>query len=338
MGICRNKIFLAVLFLAVFAEMMPAGCAGADTKRRKENFTPETEKRLDGTKPADLQVRSDGTEAVEEEIQSDSTEPTELQEHPDSRKQRLHFVDVFGQEYVTDINPDVTKHDYDLKAFLHQGDSLVYQGDMRYTSRLGVDVSHHQGAVDWERVRKAGYEFAFLRIGYRGYGKEGRVCLDREFFSNIKGAQAAGMDVGVYFFSQAINETEAAEEAEFVLKNLEGYSLQLPVVYDPESILDAEARTDDVPGAQFTKNTQVFCRMIAEAGYKPMIYSNMLWEAYEFDLAQLSEYPVWYADYEKLPQTPYHFAFWQYSNEGTVDGIAGAVDLDIQLIPAEDTD
>ena len=136
-------------------------------------------------------------------------------------------------------------------------------------------------------------------------------------------------------FSQAVNEEEAREEAEFVLKNLEGLSLELPVVYDPENILDADARTDDVTGEQFTKNTLVFHDMIEKAGYQPMIYSNMLWEAYQYDLEQLEKYPIWYADYEPLPQTPYHFEFLQYTNTASIDGITGTVDLNIQLIPAE---
>lgn len=87
-----------------------------------------------------------------------------------------------------------------------------------------------------------------------------------------------------------------------------------------------------MPGEQFTKNTLLFCELISEAGYEPMIYSNMLWEAYQLDLEQLSAYPIWYTDYEPQPQTPYHFEFWQYSNVGRVDGISGNVDLNIQLI------
>ena len=195
-----------------------------------------------------------------------------------------------------------------------------------------MDVSHHQGFIDWNKVKAAGIEFAILRIGYRGYGQKGTIKLDNEFKRNIENAQAAGIDIGVYFFAQAINEEEAREEADFVLKNLEGYELQLPVVYDPESILDAPARTDGVSGEQFTKNTIVFCEAIKEAGYTPMIYSNMLWEAFEFDMEQLDMYPFWYADYEKFPQTPYAYEMWQYSNEGHVDGIKGFVDLDIQFI------
>lgn len=163
--------------------------------------------------------------------------------------------------------------------------------------------------------------------------QEGRICLDREFHRNIQNAQAAGFDVGVYFFAQAVNEEEALEEANFVLQNLEGYTLQLPVVYDPESILDDEARTDNVSGEQFTKNTEVFCSAVADAGYDPMIYANMLWEAFELDLEELSEYPLWYADYEPAPQTPYHFRFWQYTNQGQVPGITGNTDLNIEMVP-----
>ena len=245
----------------------------------------------------------------------------------------LDFVDVFGQPYQVEINPDVEKHTYEMDAFVHDGDRLGYQAD-GYEYRLGVDVSEHQGWIDWEKVRNDGYEFAIIRVGYRGYGQEGRVCLDDQFYTNIENAQKAGLDVGVYFFAQAINEEEAKAEAQFVLEHIKGYELQLPVVYDPESILDDEARTDNVSGEQFTKNTEVFCRMIEEAGYEPMIYSNMLWEAYEFDLERLEQYPIWYADYEPLPQTPYHFDFWQYTNAGSVDGITGRTDLNIQLMPA----
>ena len=270
---------------------------------------------------------------AEETIPEDQTESaTEAVAEVEAQPEILNFVDVFGEEYQVEINPDVEKHKYDLEKFVHEGNRLSYTDD-KYEYRLGVDVSRHQGWIDWEKVKAAGYEFAIIRVGYRGYGEEGLVCLDEQFDTNIQNAQAAGLDVGVYFFAQAINEEEAKEEAEFVLEHIAGYELQLPVVYDPESILDDEARTDDVSGEQFTKNTEVFCSMIEEAGYQPMIYSNMLWEAYELDLEYLEEYPIWYADYEPFPQTPYHFDFWQYTNEGSVDGIEGRTDLNIQLIP-----
>lgn len=287
---------------------------------------------------------SDKENGAEKEVEKTIVEESALQDQKESANEEaaeveaqpeiLDFVDVFGQEYQVEINPNVEKHEYDLEKFVREGDRLTYTDD-EYEYRLGVDVSRHQGWIDWERVKASGYEFAIIRVGYRGYGEEGLVCLDEQFDTNIQNAQAAGLDVGVYFFAQAINEEEAKEEAEFVLKHIAEYELQLPVVYDPESILDDKARTDDVSGEQFTKNTEVFCSMIEEAGYQPMIYSNMLWEAYELDLEYLGEYPIWYADYEALPQTPYHFDFWQYTNEGSVDGIEGRTDLNIQLIPKE---
>lgn len=244
----------------------------------------------------------------------------------------IRFVDVFGAPYEVIMDPGISKHTYEPDCFMHEGDMLSYTGDERYDYRLGVDVSSFQGDIDWEKVRDAGMEFAILRLGYRGYGQAGTLCLDKKFEQNLEGARAQGLDVGVYFFAQAVNEEEAVEEAEFVLQYLDGCELQLPVVYDPESILEDEARTDHVTGEQFTKNTLAFCERIEEAGYEAMVYSNMLWEAYKLDLKQLADYQIWYADYEELPQTPYRFTFWQYTNTGRIDGIPGEVDIDIQLI------
>ena len=244
---------------------------------------------------------------------------------------KLEFVDAYGELHQMEVNPDVVPNPYEKKAFLHNGNGMSY-GDEGYDYRLGIDVSHYQGEIDWEKVKASGIEFVFIRLGFRGYGQDGTLKLDTNFEKNIQGARAAGLDVGVYFFAQAINEKEAAEEAEFVLENLLEYDLQMPVVYDPESILHEEARTDHVTGEQFTKNTKAFCESIEEAGYDAMIYCNMLWQAFELDLEELSDYPIWYADYEEYPQTPYHFEIWQYSNEGTVDGILGNVDLNIQMI------
>lgn len=272
-------------------------------------------------------------ENIEKDGQETATDETDdvFQGEAD-QKQMLQFVDVFQNHYEVEINPNVEATPYDDQCFFSEGNKVMYE-DANYTSRQGVDVSHHQGAIDWARVKAAGYDFAFIRIGYRGYGTTGSVNLDREFYNNLKGAQAAGIDVGVYFFSQAISKEEAIEEAEFVLDALKGAALELPVVFDPENILDDVARTDDVSGEQFTENTIVFCERIKEAGYEPMIYSNMLWEAYTLDLEQLSAYPIWYADYEPLPQTPYHYVFWQYDNKATVPGISGETDVNLQMMP-----
>lgn len=243
----------------------------------------------------------------------------------------LEFVDVHGEIHQMEVNSNVAPNLYDNQGFLHNGNRMSYGGE-DYSYRLGIDVSHYQGEIDWQKVKAAGIEFVFVRLGYRGYGQEGVLKLDTNFEKNMKGARAAGLDVGVYFFAQAVNETEAIEEAEFVLEHLIEYDLQMPIVYDPESILHEEARTDNVTEEQFTKNTKAFCETIEKSGYDAMIYCNMTWQAFKLDLEELEEYPIWYADYEEYPQTPYHFDIWQYSNEGSVDGIQGNVDLNIQMI------
>lgn len=304
-----SPAFLLILCLATGLSGLTA-CSGADAPKDTVDESQESADTDADQKKKDKQIKKDKAEI-------------------------LHFVDVYQNPYQVEINPEVKKHDYKDDFFVHNGHLLTYEGDDNYTSRLGVDVSEHQGYVDWQTLKDNGFSFAFIRLGYRGYGQEGRICLDKEFHRNIQNAQAAGFDVGVYFFAQAVNEEEAREEADFVLQNLQGYTLQLPVVYDPESILDDEARTDNVSGEQFTKNTEVFCSAVAEAGYDPMIYANMLWEAFELDLEKLSEYPLWYADYEPAPQTPYHFRFWQYTNVGQVPGITGNADLNIEMIPVE---
>ncbi len=323
----RKHTYRAALF--AFAALL-SGCQSVSNNLQNESGQ-ELETAYDESNAQDEDTQATETPEEKETQDGADVQDEEMQGAEKGARKMLRFVDVFQNEYEVEIKPNIKKHDYNLKLFSHDGDRLSYEGDARYRYRLGVDVSHHQGWIDWAKVKAAGYEFAFIRIGYRGYGTAGKVCIDREFFQNIQNAQAAGIDVGVYFFSQAINEEEAAEEAEFVLNNLKGYKLQLPVVYDPEHILDDDARTDDVPGEQFTNNALCFCRLVADAGYQPMIYSNMLWEAFEFDLEKLAEYPIWYADYEPLPQTPYAFDYWQYSNEGAVDGISGAADLDIHI-------
>lgn len=262
-----------------------------------------------------------------------SSEEREAEVNPTEEKvEILDFVDAHENSYQVEVNPRVIKNEYKKDLFVHDGEKLYYE-DEKYTSRLGIDVSKHQGTIDWEKVKADGYEFAILRIGYRGYGESGTLRTDEKFYEYLEGAKEVGLDVGVYFFSQAINEEEAIEEAKLVIDILNGYKLDMPIVYDPESILHTTSRTDNVTGEQFTKNTKAFCDFIVKEGYETMIYSNMLWQAFQLDLEYLSDFTIWYADYEPIPQTPYNFTIWQYTEEGQVDGIDGNCDINIQLIP-----
>ena len=258
----------------------------------------------------------------------------------------FEFIDACKKTHSAELDDTVPKHSYKNECFVREGEKLFYIGDDRYTSKLGVDISHHDGPVDWKKMKAWGIEFAILRTGYRGY-QTGYLIKDKMFEQNIKEAIEAGLDIGVYFFSQAITEEEAEEEAQMALRLIDPYKkhITLPVVFDPESILKDEARTDGVPGEVFTRTSIVFCEAVKKAGYKPMIYSNMIWEAFFFDMKKLEAYDFWYADYEKYPQTPYNFTLWQYTDTAeSVDGIRldekikKPVDLNIMIVKVEENE
>lgn len=240
------------------------------------------------------------------------------------------FVDVYGQEYEAELLADVPKCSYDYDRLVEQNGYKYYKDtEGNLVSSLGIDVSKYQETVDWQQVKAAGIDFVMIRLGFRGYGEEGKLVEDASFRSHIEGALSAGLDVGVYFFSQAINDEEAAEEAQFVLDRIKDYEITYPVVFDTEEIKDAEARTDGLSTEQFTQNCKVFCDAVEAYGYDTMIYANMKWMAFTLKLTELTEYDFWYADYEAVPQCPYDFQMWQYTESGTVLGVAGNVDVNV---------
>ena len=217
---------------------------------------------------------------------------------------------------------------YGPEDFAYNGDYLTCTAG---ESRLGVDVSSHQGDIDWNAVAAAGVEFAVVRIGFRGYA-EGEINEDTKARTNIEGAKAAGLDVGAYFFSQAINGEEAAEEARWAAEFLEGYELELPLVYDWEHVWDETARTADLVDPELlTACARSFCDAVAAAGYQPMVYFNGYQARDLYDLTALKKYGFWLAQYADAMDFPYAVDLWQYSETGAVDGIGGKVDLNLWL-------
>lgn len=243
-------------------------------------------------------------------------------------------TDNTGKTIAKDLDP-ANLYSYDENDHTTQTSGytgyIKYEDDYYY-SLVGVDVSKFQKNIDWEKVKESGIDFAIVRVAYRGYGKAGSLNEDEYYRKNLTGAKEAGLDVGVYIYSQAINEEEAIEEADYICGLIEEYDVTLPVVYDPEHVDNDVARTDEVSSEQFTKNARAFCDRVKTYGYEPMIYANMLWEAYEFDLSELNDIPFWYADYENLPQSPYDFKMWQYTQAGKVSGINGNVDLNVMYV------
>ena len=170
-----------------------------------------------------------------------------------------------------DLEPTVAENSYDPAGFYEEGGFKRYKSADTIAS-VGVDVSSHQQDIDWELVAANGVEFAMIRVGYRGY-TEGEIQPDDYFTQNIEGALAAGLDVGVYFFSQALDEKEAIDEANFVLESIKDYPLSYPVIFDWEDI-QADARTDGMDSVQLTKNAIAFCGAVEKAGYRAGVYFN----------------------------------------------------------------
>lgn len=252
---------------------------------------------------------------------------------PDSvtkEKQTYRFVDVYGESYEAELLVNLTPCSYDYDRLKWKNGFPFYVDENgEVISRLGVDVSKYQGDVDWKKVKETGIDFTILRLGFRGYGEAGKLAVDEYFEKNIKGALDAGLEVGVYFFSQAVSCEEAEEEAAFVLDHIKDYSVTGPVIFDTEEIKDDTARTDCLTKEQFTDHCIAFCSEIEKAGYRPMIYANMKWMAFTLELERLEDYEKWYADYEAVPQNPYAFTIWQYTEKGKIPGIEGSVDLNI---------
>ncbi|WP_456152786.1 GH25 family lysozyme [Mogibacterium sp.] len=194
------------------------------------------------------------------------------------------------------------------------------------SSVLGIDVSYAQGAIDWNRVAKAGIKFAIIRAAFRGYGT-GRIVADEWFERNIKGAAAAGIKVGVYFFSQAVNEKEGAEEADHIINQIRNYKVTLPVVIDTEYISDSRARGNLISKEIRTAAVKAFCERSLQRGYTPMIYASTSWLNNQLDMSKLSVYKVWVAQYYSRVTYNGKYQCWQYTSSGHVDGINTKVDM-----------
>ena len=220
--------------------------------------------------------------------------------------------------------PQPEANPYGKLDFQYEG---RYLGCLKADTIPGIDVSAYQGDIDWQQVKESGIGFAIIRLGYRGY-ESGKLVEDSYALKNIRGALDAGLDVGVYFFSQAITVEEAAEEAAFVLERIKHYEITMPVVFDWEYVSD-EARTAGLDRRTLTDCYLEFCRIIDEAGYTPMSYFNTYQSRSMMYLYELEEYPFWLALYSNRMTFPYRIEMWQYTCTGRVPGIQGDVDINI---------
>ena len=252
----------------------------------------------------------------------------------DPHEGHVYIYDGFDWIWMTPL-PGVESNSLTAEDFSDRSGRPTYTGS-DYQVLRGVDVSEHQHEIDWAQVAASGVDYAYVRLGYRGY-TEGGLFEDPYFRANVEGALANGLQVSVYFFSQAISVQEAIEEAEFVLERIKDYNITLPVVYDWEKINgETAARTDNLDFSILNDCAVAFCDTMKNAGYAPAIYFNRHLGYYGYDLSRMTDYDFWFA----LPESPfpnfyYAVDMWQYSFTEQVPGIAEPTDMNLMFIPLE---
>ena len=199
---------------------------------------------------------------------------------------------------------------------------------------FGIDVSKWNGVIDWEKVKDSGVTFAIIRAGYRG-SVSGALVVDPYFESNMQGAQDNHIPVGIYFFTQAVNEIEAVEEASAVLSLAETYNLTYPVFIDSEGA-GGNGRADGLSVDERSRVCQAFCETIRSGGYTAGIYASKNWFNHKLDITKLSADNVtWLAEYQEAPTYGGTYQLWQYSSAGRVNGIEGRVDFNLSYLSVD---
>lgn len=230
-----------------------------------------------------------------------------------------------GKVAMNAYNTDNFRIDNGFMAYFDENGNKI--------SHLGVDLSYHNGDINWQELKAAGCEFVILRIGYRGY-TEGGLIKDEKFDEYYEGAKSVGLNVGVYFFTQAISVEEAEAEADYVLEILDGRQLEYPVAYDTEDVNDDGARTnqEDISDELRSEMIIAFCEKIKSKGYYPIVYASESWMRRDMELEMLTGYEFWAPQYRSENDFLYDFTIWQYTEEGNIPGIKGEVDLDISMV------
>jgi len=280
----------------------------------------------------DLDIWDDYPE--EDESKEPVAEPVSEEESEDDpseggTKTLVTFAD--GREEWYSISKYLPQNEYEATGFVMGNGRMAYYVEGNKESYLGIEVSKYQGYIDYNKVKKDGVNFVIIKLGSRGYST-GQLTLDDYYQDNMKRATDAGLDVGVSFSSQAVTVEEAKEEAQFVLQYLMDYDISYPVIFEMEHIVNDTARIDELTKEDKTQIAKAFMDEIEAAGYNVMFSGDKAWLFADINYAALSAYDVRLEQQEDLPDYPYRFYMWQYTQKGTVDGVAGEVPLNICFI------
>ena len=206
-------------------------------------------------------------------------------------------------------------------------------GVMQKNVNFGIDVSKYQSNIDWNKIKKAGVNFVIIRIGYRGYGASGTLVKDPMFEEHFTNARNAGLKVGVYFFTQAVTEDEAREEAQGCNWALNGRKLDYPIYYDTEASTspNGTGRADGLGKEDRTKCAIAFCEEVKSLGYKPGVYASTTWFRKRVDLDALRKYTIWNAHYG-VSSSPIDCDMWQGTEKARINGYSGELDANISYM------
>ncbi len=230
----------------------------------------------------------------------------------------------------TEADIDAEAEDSGVNEALEDADNTEIQKLQTASGnkKVGIDVSKWNGDIDWDKVKNAGVDFAIVRVGYRG-SVTGSLVEDPYFQTNMQGAAASGVPVGVYFFTQAVNEVEAVEEASAVLQLIAEYHLDYPIYIDTEGA-GGNGRADGLDAETRTLVCEAFCRTISNAGYRAGVYASRNWLNNNLQTERLQQYETWLAEYRSVPLYQGYYQMWQYTSKGRIDGIEGNVDFNIR--------
>ncbi len=235
---------------------------------------------------------------------------------------------IDGKTYYYDKNGNVVTGTQIIQGVTYNfGTDGAIASNVNGTT-FGIDVSRHNGNIDWNAVKASGVDFVIIRCGYRG-SSSGVLIEDQNFRTNIKGATAAGLKVGVYVFSQAVNEVEAVKEASLAVSLVKGYNLTYPIFIDTES---SGGRADKIDKATRTAVINAFCQTVTSAGYKAGIYASKSWYEDKLNMGAIGNYKIWLAQYQPKPTYSGRYDMWQYSSKGKISGINGNVDLNYSYL------
>lgn len=330
------KEWIALLLAVVMTFCLPSAVSAETGSTDEGQSAVESETVLDGTEMDSTEDTADGQDeaaSVSEETEME----TETEAETETESDDLYEDEANTYAGCTMENQSSSSQGARRAAARSAAAATPRSDD--YVQHSGIDVWAGQGIIDWTKVADDGCDFAIVKVAGRYY-RSGGLYEDSYYATNIEEASAAGLKVGVYFFSSAITEQEAVEEADYICDRISGYNIDLPVFMDYEYESGYSWRMDNgASQAERTAIIRAFCNEVEARGYTPGVYANASTLQYRIYGSELAEdYALWAANYNSYVSIYSGvYDYWQYSSTGTVSGISGNVDMDYWYETEKDT-